>query len=192
MVALQFYVHFCYTTKWISSMFPYIPSLLALPPTALPHPNPLGHHRARSRVPCARQHVPTGYRLYPWWCVYVKRISQLTPTPHVRTSFLYVCISIPALQIVSSLPVFLIPRINVNIQYLFFSFWLTSLCVVILFFLIILDFHFASSEKIKPNSGDWSGPNRCAWRTRSLALCAFSWIPLSHQRWALSCHMPLF
>ena len=42
---------------------------------------------------------------------------------------LYLCVSISALQIDSLVPVLEIPHICVNIQYLFFSFWLTSLCM---------------------------------------------------------------
>ena len=43
-------------------------------------------------------------------------------------SVLYMCISIPALHIHSPVPFFWIPYICINI-YLFFSFWLASLCV---------------------------------------------------------------
>ena len=55
-VALQYFVSFCCTMKWISCMFTYIPSLLDLPPASLP-PNP-GPHRALSWAPCAIQ-LPT-------------------------------------------------------------------------------------------------------------------------------------
>ena len=44
-------------------------------------------------------------------------------------SVLYVCISIPALQIGPSVPFFQIPPVCVNIQNLFLSFRLTSLCI---------------------------------------------------------------
>ena len=47
----------------------------------------------------------------------------------VYKSILYFCIFIPSLQIGSSIPFFSIPYIWVNTQYLFFSFWLTSLCI---------------------------------------------------------------
>ena len=40
-------------------------------------------------------------------------------------SILYLCISIPALQLGSSVPFFWIPHVCVNTQYLFFFFWLT-------------------------------------------------------------------
>jgi len=50
-VALQCRVTFYYTMRWISYMYTYNPSLLSFPPT-LPHPSPLGQHRAPSRAPC--------------------------------------------------------------------------------------------------------------------------------------------
>ena len=50
--------------------------------------------------------------------------------PHcVHKSILYVCISTAAPQIHSSVPFFQIPYICTNIEYLLFSFWLTSLCI---------------------------------------------------------------
>ena len=58
--------------------------------------------------------------------------SQLTlPPPHVLKTILYVCIFIPVLSLSSSEPFFFfqIPYICVSIRYLFFSFWLTSLCM---------------------------------------------------------------
>ena len=58
--------------------------------------------------------------------------SQLTlPTPRVLKSILYVCIFIPVLPLGSSEPFFFfqIPYICVSIRYLFFSFWVTSLCM---------------------------------------------------------------
>ena len=63
-------------------------------------------------------------------------ISQFIPRPPlhhpafppwVHMFFLYICVSISALQSSSSLPFFKIPHICVNIQYLYFPFWLTSL-----------------------------------------------------------------
>ena len=42
---------------------------------------------------------------------------------------LYICISIPSLQIGSSIPFFQILHTCINTLYLFFSFWLISLCI---------------------------------------------------------------
>ena len=69
--------------------------------------------------------------------VYVKPNLPFPPTlpfpalcPHVTCGHdLYVHGSIPALKIGLSVPFFYIPYIWVNIQYLFFSFWLTLLCM---------------------------------------------------------------
>ena len=49
---------------------------------------------------------------------------------HVHKSDLYVCITTAALQIHSSVPSFQSPYVFVNVQYLFFSFWLTSLYII--------------------------------------------------------------
>ena len=57
-------------------------------------------------------------------------ISQFIPSPlAIHTLVLYVCVSISALQISSSIPFFQIPHICINIQYLFSSFCLTSVCM---------------------------------------------------------------
>ena len=53
-VALQHYVSFCCTTKWIGRMYTYTPSLLSLSPNPSPsHPTHPGHHRTQSWAPYA-------------------------------------------------------------------------------------------------------------------------------------------
>ena len=64
-------------------------------------------------------------------CVYVTATLSVCstfsfPTPGHK-SILYICVSIPALQIGSSVTFFWTSYMCVNIWYLFFSFWLTSL-----------------------------------------------------------------
>ena len=56
-------------------------------------------------------------------------LSLLTPTL-VQKSVLYIYVSTAALQAGSSVPSLYIPYIFINIWYLFFSFWLTSLCLL--------------------------------------------------------------
>ena len=96
---------------WVSSKYTYIASLLGLPPTPL-HPTPLGHHRALSWASCATQQLPTSCLFYKWQCAYASTtlLIHLTPRlPPCHMSVLCICISIPALQIGSSVPFFSIP-----------------------------------------------------------------------------------
>ena len=108
-IALQRCVSFCCTMKWISYMYTYVPSLLDHPPTH-PHPTHLDRHRAPNWAPCAIQQVPTIYPFYTWKCIYVKSNLPVRPTlpcpPRVHMSVLYICVSIPVLQIGSSVPFF--------------------------------------------------------------------------------------
>ena len=103
----------------INQPYVYIYSLPLDPPPTLPHPTFLGHHRAPSRAPCTIQQLPTGYLLYTWWCIYVKASLSICPAlsflHHVYKFILYICISIPGLQICSSVPFSYIPYICFNI-----------------------------------------------------------------------------
>ena len=67
---------------------------------------------------------PTSYIFYTWWCIYVNTTVSICPILSViccvHSSVLYICASVPALQINSSGPLFQI--LYVNICYLFFSF----------------------------------------------------------------------
>ena len=99
-------------------------------------PSHLGHYRALSRVSCVTQQLLISSLFYTLYqqCTYV---SPNLPTHltfyslGVLTFVLYVCVSISALQISLSIPCFRIPHIRVNIQYLFFSFCHTSLCMTV-------------------------------------------------------------
>ena len=123
---------------WISyKVYIYISSLLCLPST--PHPTLLGCHRAPGSVPC---YSATFYDLfYTWLCIfqcYSPKMSSLSFPHCVHKSILYVCISIPALQIASSVLFFQSPYICVNIQYLFFILHFFYFYDILLFLFFIL------------------------------------------------------
>ena len=101
-----------------------------------PHPSPLGHHGAPSWAPCALQQLPPTL-FHTWSCVYVNptlslSIAHSPCSPRVHKSshcILYLC-SCPADRLISTLfldSIFMFYiYICINIQYLFFSFWLHS------------------------------------------------------------------
>ena len=77
--------------------------------TVLPHQLvPLGHNRAPGWAPWAVQHLPTSCLFYTWWCLNVKATLSISATlsfpQRVYKFILYVCVSLPALQIGSSWP----------------------------------------------------------------------------------------
>ena len=127
-ITLQNCVCFCQTSTWISHRYTFVPSFLNLPPT------PLGCYRTQVWVPWVVQQIPIGslisYGNISFHVTFsVHPTLSFLPNPHVHMS-LYVSVSIAALQILSSVPSFQIPYICVSIQYLFFSFWLTSLYII--------------------------------------------------------------
>ena len=88
----------------------YIYPLPLKPLSHHPRSQTLGCHRAPSWAPCARQQLPASRLFYPGWCinVYVSAAFSVHPTFSfpccVYNSVLYVCVSILALQIDSSVP----------------------------------------------------------------------------------------
>ena len=81
----------------------------------------LGHHRALSRVPCAKQQVLISYLFYIRWCIYVSPNLPIHPTAHFPLQYPYICslhlclVSISALQVRLSILFFQIPSIQINI-----------------------------------------------------------------------------
>jgi len=94
------------------------PSWNSLPP--IPYSTSLGHHRAPSWASCAIQQLPANY--FTHGSVHMSMLpSQFPFLPCVYMSILYFCISIPALQIGSSVFYIYIWYIPYIIWYLFFS-----------------------------------------------------------------------
>ena len=84
-IALQCFVSFCCTMKWISRMYSYIPSLLNLPCT------PPTSHPSRSSQSTKLSFlcfiaVPTSYLFYTWYCVYVNPNLPICPSPPIPTT----------------------------------------------------------------------------------------------------------
>ena len=97
-------------------------SWTSLPPPTPSHPSKLSQS-TRSELPESYSKFPLA-TYFMYGDVYVSLLQFAPPSPSlnwVHKSVLYVCISIAALQIVSS---------GNNIWYLFFPFWLTSLCII--------------------------------------------------------------
>ena len=97
---VQCYVGFCCITTRISHMICIsLPSWTSLP---FPHPSPPGHHRARRGSLC---YTATSHQLssshaivYISWCHFL-HLSPSLPPPLGHKSILYICVSIPSLQV---------------------------------------------------------------------------------------------
>ena len=78
------------------------------PPARLPQLHPSRSPQGLEPTPCAIEQAPTSYLLYTRWCGYVQPNLSIPPTlpfPHcIHMSVAYVCVSISALEIVSSVP----------------------------------------------------------------------------------------
>ena len=150
-------VGFCHTSTWISHRYTYVPSLLnPLPPPTPPHPSRLSKSTGLSSL----SHVVTSHWLsvlqmvvYIFPCYSLHSSRALLPFP-VPASLLSVCISIAALQVGPSVPSFSIPYIHVNLQYLFFSFRLTSLCIIGSKFIRFIR---TDSNALQGSSFSWEG-----------------------------------
>ena len=108
----NYFLGFCCTTVWISHIYTYIPSLKSLLPTTCP-PTP-DHRRAPGWAPCAVGQLPTSYDLhmvtYKCQCYSLCLSHPLLPDCVYKSGF-YVCISVCALHIGSTLLFFCIPYI---------------------------------------------------------------------------------
>ena len=90
--------------KWIGYRCPYAPSLQCFPP--LPPPVPLAYHRAPSWASCTISRFPL-----PVWCraahIHHPNLPvHALPLSRVHLPVLFICVSISALEIGSSVPFF--------------------------------------------------------------------------------------
>ena len=131
-MTLQYCVGLCHTSTWISHRYTFVPSLLKpLLSLTWSHPSRLSQNTGLSSL-CHTADA-TCYFTYGSVCVSMlfSQFAPLFPPPShcVHKSVLYICVSIPSLKTVSSILFFQIPYVCINIQYLLFSFWLTSLYI---------------------------------------------------------------
>ena len=120
---------FCHTSTKISHKYTHVPSL---PSPSPPHPSAC--HRAPVWVPWVIEKIPIGYLFYTWYCKFLcyslhtsPLLPLLWPCPEVCSVclFLHCC---PENEFISAISQF--PYIHVSIWCLYFSFWLTSLCIM--------------------------------------------------------------
>ena len=125
-IVLQYCVGFCHTSVWISHRYTHVPFLLNLPPTFHPISPPRLSQSTWFELPTSYSKFPLAiYFTYGNLCCHPT--VDLSSFPHsVHRSVFYVCISVVALQMDSSIPSFQVPYICINIKHLFFSFWLHS------------------------------------------------------------------
>ena len=125
-IALQCCASFYCIASWIRYVYTEIPFLLSLLPTSPPS-QPSRSPQSTELTPCAVQQLPAILHMVVYTCqCHTPNLSHLlSPASSVYKSVLYVCISIPALQIGLSVPEILYICVNI---YLFFSFGLTSAC----------------------------------------------------------------
>ena len=118
----------------ISYMYTYTPP--PRPPSHSPAPTPGHLSRSLQRaMPSSLCHTAASHQLaiFTWLCIYVNPTLTICPIfsfpSCVHRSLLSICTSIPALELSLPVPFFQIPHTCGNIQHLFFSIWLASLCM---------------------------------------------------------------
>ena len=118
-VDLQRCACFSCTTPWIGYCKHIYPlSWTSLPPSPPPRP---GHHRAAGSAGCAVWQLPASCLFYTRSCIYFS-VTLSSASHSVHKSILYVGISIPALKIASSAPLFSGSHNVLIYDYLFFFF----------------------------------------------------------------------
>ena len=133
MIALQYCLDFCQASTWINHRCTYVPSLLNLSLTFHPFPPlsvitepQLEFLEPYSKFPLALYSHMLVYRLHPFLSIHLI-LSLFSPTLICKSVLCLHCCSVN--RFISAIFLDSI-YIYVNIQYLFFSFWLTSLCII--------------------------------------------------------------
>ena len=123
--ALQCCVGFCSATTQISHHHTYILSLLSFPLLFQSHPSRSKQCYTETFLQLPVLHM----RVYRRWCHFLHLSHSLLPLLGLQVHSLHLHLySFPANRFI--ITTFLDPRyIWLNIWHLFFSFWLTSLCV---------------------------------------------------------------
>ena len=103
-IALQCYVTFFCTVRWISHRYAYMPALVARPPRSPSHPSRSSQHQAE--IPVLDTSFPLA-SCFTYCSVYTSvPLSKFIPPrlhPHcVHMSILYVCVCSPALETVKA------------------------------------------------------------------------------------------
>ena len=122
-IALQNFVVFCRTSTRISHRYTHVLSLPHLPPhpTLQPVTEPLFEFpESQSKFPLAIYFTHGIVNFYVTLSIHLP--LSLLSSHHVHRSVLYVCFSIAALKVNSSVPSLQIPYICISIRYLYFSF----------------------------------------------------------------------
>ena len=136
MIGLQYWFDFYHTPVWISHKCTYAPSFLNLPLSSFPFPPPLGYYRAPVWVTWVIQQITIGHLLtcgtasvtmllFPF-------ISPFPSSPPPLSISLF-SMSLSPLLLCKQVHQYHPSRYHIYVliyDILFFSFWLTSLCII--------------------------------------------------------------
>ena len=122
---------FCHTQQESAIGTPISPpSEISLPS---PFPPPVAEPQFEFPGSCSKSPLAIcfTYGIVNFYVTLFPTFPLLPPLlPPVHTFLIYVYFSIPALKVNSSVPSLQIPYVCLSVWYLYFSFWLTSFCII--------------------------------------------------------------